>query len=127
MFGTTITRHGAAVQTGDFRLGTGTSERLRLVVVGWSLSAVHTAGFRPFLGRGLGDPVLENDDQRMTGSLDTRDNGLTAARLMLALTVVVSHSFTLTGGQAEPLVAETGQVSLGILAVLGFFVCPATW
>lgn len=57
----------------------------------------------------------------MTASLHTRDNGLTAARLMLALTVVVSHSFTLTGGLAEPLVAETGQVSLGILAVLGFF------
>ena len=55
-----------------------------------------------------------------TGSLHTRDNGLTAARLMLALMVVVSHSFTLTG-LTEPLVAETGQISLGIIAVLGFF------
>ena len=51
---------------------------------------------------------------------DRAGNGITAGRLLLALTVIVSHSFALTG-QVEPLVAETGQTSLGFLAVLGFF------
>ena len=50
----------------------------------------------------------------------TAQNGITAARLGLALLVVVSHSFVLTG-HLEPLVAETGQLSLGFAAVLGFF------
>ena len=51
-----------------------------------------------------------------------RDNGITAARLGLALLVIVSHSFMLSGHGPEPLVRETGgQVSLGFLAVLGFF------
>jgi peptidoglycan/LPS O-acetylase OafA/YrhL len=51
---------------------------------------------------------------------DPRQNGITAARLGLALVVVVSHSFTVTG-HAEPLVNETGWVSLGLVAVIGFF------
>lgn len=51
---------------------------------------------------------------------DKTGNGITAGRLLLALTVIVSHSFALTG-HVEPLVAETGQTSLGFLAVLGFF------
>ena len=47
-------------------------------------------------------------------------NGITAGRMILALMVVASHSFTMAG-LTEPLVAETGQVSLGLLAVYGFF------
>lgn len=58
------------------------------------------------------DPALEGAG---------RDNGITAARLGLALLVIVSHSFAMID-QLEPLVGETGgQVSLGFLAVVGFF------
>jgi peptidoglycan/LPS O-acetylase OafA/YrhL len=54
------------------------------------------------------------------GALLDRDNGITAGRLVLALMVLTSHSFSLTGFN-EPLVLETGQVSLGLIAVYGFF------
>lgn len=50
----------------------------------------------------------------------TTHNGITAGRLLLALTVVISHSFAVTG-HLEPLVAESGQLSVGFLAVVGFF------
>jgi peptidoglycan/LPS O-acetylase OafA/YrhL len=49
-----------------------------------------------------------------------RDNGITAARLGLALVVIASHSFGLTG-HLEPLVNETGRFSIGLVAVIGFF------
>ena len=40
----------------------------------------------------------------------------------MALLVIFSHSFVLSGHISEPLVAESGdQVSLGFVAVLGFF------
>ena len=52
-------------------------------------------------------------------SIETRDNGITAARLGLALMVVVSHSFTLGGFGAEPL-SWTGG-SAGFVAVIAFF------
>lgn len=53
---------------------------------------------------------------------DPRRNGITAVRLVLALVVLVSHSFLIGGYSAEPLVRESGNtVSLGIVAVLGFF------
>lgn len=55
-------------------------------------------------------------------AFDPRDNGITAARLALALTVVVSHSVARGGFGLEPLVVEShGHVSLGFLAVIGFF------
>jgi peptidoglycan/LPS O-acetylase OafA/YrhL len=54
------------------------------------------------------------------GALLDRDNGITAGRMVLALMVLASHSFSLTGFN-EPLVVETGQVSLGLVAVYGFF------
>jgi peptidoglycan/LPS O-acetylase OafA/YrhL len=50
----------------------------------------------------------------------SRDNGITTGRLGLALVVVLSHSFGLTG-HVEPLVNETGLFSLGFVAVIGFF------
>jgi peptidoglycan/LPS O-acetylase OafA/YrhL len=53
-------------------------------------------------------------------AVGSRDNGITAARLGLALVVVVSHSFGLTGLQ-EPLVNETERFSLGFVAVICFF------
>jgi peptidoglycan/LPS O-acetylase OafA/YrhL len=55
-------------------------------------------------------------------AFDPRDNGITAARLGLALAVVVSHSVSRGGFGVEPLVIEThGHVSLGFAAVVGFF------
>jgi peptidoglycan/LPS O-acetylase OafA/YrhL len=51
---------------------------------------------------------------------DPRDNGITALRLMLALTVVVSHSVVLGGFGVEPLMGH-GLLSAGFAAVLGFF------
>ena len=74
-----------------------------------------SARFRPRLGQ----PTRE-DCSPVHASQSTAQNGITAARLGLALLVVVSHSFVLTG-HLEPLVAETGQLSLGFAAVLGFF------
>lgn len=50
----------------------------------------------------------------------SRDNGITTARLGLALVVVMSHSFGLTGHQ-EPMVNATGRFSIGFVAVIGFF------
>lgn len=51
---------------------------------------------------------------------DPHDNGITAARLGLALMVVVSHVAASFG--PEPLLAEShGRTSLGFLAVIGFF------
>jgi peptidoglycan/LPS O-acetylase OafA/YrhL len=64
--------------------------------------------------------VLPDIRRREGGALLDRDNGITAGRLVLALMVVTSHSFSLTGFN-EPLVLETGQVSLGLIAVYGFF------
>jgi peptidoglycan/LPS O-acetylase OafA/YrhL len=55
-----------------------------------------------------------------SAAIPGRDNGITAGRTVLALLVVVSHSFALAG-QNEPLVVETGHVSLGLVAVYGFF------
>jgi peptidoglycan/LPS O-acetylase OafA/YrhL len=55
-------------------------------------------------------------------AFDPQDNGITAARLGLALTVVVSHSVARGGFGLEPLVQESqGHVSLGFAAVIGFF------
>ena len=55
-------------------------------------------------------------------AFDPQDNGITAARLALALTVVVSHSVARGGFGLEPLVQESqGHVSLGFAAVIGFF------
>jgi peptidoglycan/LPS O-acetylase OafA/YrhL len=55
-------------------------------------------------------------------AFDPLDNGITAARLALALTVVVSHSVARGGFGLEPLVQESqGHVSLGFAAVIGFF------
>ena len=58
--------------------------------------------------------------QSFAASISSRQNGITAGRTFLALIVVVSHSFSIIG-MPEPLVAETGQVSLGLIAVYGFF------
>ena len=55
-----------------------------------------------------------------SAAIPARDNGITAGRTILAILVVVSHSFALSG-ENEPLVLETGQVSLGLVAVYGFF------
>ena len=52
---------------------------------------------------------------------DPRDNGITALRLMLALTVVVSHSVVLGGFGVEPLIGDDRLLSAGFAAVLGFF------
>jgi len=53
-------------------------------------------------------------------AFDPHDNGITAARLLLASLVIVSHSVTLAGLGLEPLVPETGS-SVGFLAVVAFF------
>jgi peptidoglycan/LPS O-acetylase OafA/YrhL len=53
-------------------------------------------------------------------AFDPRDNGITAARIVLASVVIASHSVSLAGLGREPLVAETGS-SLGFLAVIAFF------
>jgi len=74
--------------------------------------AANLAGRRARLGRTRG----------RLSEFDPRDNGITAARLGLALTVVVSHSVSRGGFGVEPLVIEThGHVSLGFAAVVGFF------
>jgi peptidoglycan/LPS O-acetylase OafA/YrhL len=55
-------------------------------------------------------------------AFDPHDNGITAARLALALTVVISHSVARGAFGLEPLVVEThGHFSLGFAAVVGFF------
>ena len=47
-------------------------------------------------------------------------------RLSLALLVIVSHSFILSGTSYEPLLAlSKGELTLGSLAVGGFFVIRA--
>ena len=56
-------------------------------------------------------------------AFDPHGNAITPIRLLLALTVLVSHSFVIGGFGLEPLVVESGYTSsLGIVAVLGFFV-----
>ena len=51
-----------------------------------------------------------------------RRNSFTFLRLLLAMTVVVSHALTLGGFGADPIARWTyGRSSLGSLAVLGFF------
>lgn len=56
--------------------------------------------------------------------IDPTDNGFGAIRLMLAALVIVSHTFELRDGSrvAEPLTRLCHTISLGDLAVDGFFV-----
>ena len=59
---------------------------------------------------------------RRLSAFNPRDNGITAARLGLALVVVASHSVTVGGYGPEPLLEQThGRASLGLLAVIAFF------
>ena len=59
---------------------------------------------------------------RRLSAFDARDNGITAARLLLALAVVTSHSVSVAGLGPEPLLELThGRASLGFLAVVAFF------
>lgn len=51
-------------------------------------------------------------------AFDPRSNSLNAVRLVLALSVVVSHSWALAGAGPEP---ELGEANLGVWAVFGFF------
>lgn len=51
-------------------------------------------------------------------AFDPRSNSLNAIRLVLALSVVVSHSWALGGAGPEP---EVGGANLGVWAVFGFF------
>src|SRR6478609_8476417 len=56
------------------------------------------------------------------GAFDPHSNAITPVRLLLALTVVVSHSVETGGFGAPPLTAETGgEANLGLIAVMGFF------
>ncbi len=55
------------------------------------------------------------------GTIDTRDNGFDTIRLLAAAAVLVSHSFALTAF-AEPLEDLGRGVTLGTMAVGGFFV-----
>lgn len=59
---------------------------------------------------------------RRLSAFDARDNGITAARLGLALVVVASHSVTIGGYGLEPLLEQShGRASLGLVAVIAFF------
>ena len=59
---------------------------------------------------------------RRLSAFNPRDNGITAARLGLALVVVASHCVTVGGYGPEPLLELThGRASLGLLAVIAFF------
>ena len=53
--------------------------------------------------------------------LSAQPNGFNTIRLLAALAVILSHSFSITG-VAEPLESATGQTTLGFLAVGVFFV-----
>jgi peptidoglycan/LPS O-acetylase OafA/YrhL len=56
------------------------------------------------------------------GAFDARSNAITPIRLGLAITVLVSHSFTIGRFGLEPLVAESKfTASAGLVAVLAFF------
>jgi peptidoglycan/LPS O-acetylase OafA/YrhL len=56
-------------------------------------------------------------------AFDPVDNAITPLRLILAVTVLLSHSYVIGGYGVEPLVAESGgTMSVGIVAVLAFFV-----
>jgi peptidoglycan/LPS O-acetylase OafA/YrhL len=69
---------------------------------------------------GKGGPVALT--RRRLASFDSRSNGITAARLVLALTVLVSHSVSLGGFGREPLFeASQRTTSIGFVAVISFF------
>ena len=60
--------------------------------------------------------------RRRLAGFDSHANGITAARLLLALTVLASHSVSLGGFGHEPLFeASHRTTSIGFVAVIGFF------
>jgi len=67
---------------------------------------------------------VPTDDSRNPDQNRERQNQFGLVRLSLALLVLISHCFPLTQGdnQFEPLFAITGRITLGSLAVNGFFV-----
>ena len=68
----------------------------------------------------MGVPSRMGMPQRLS-AFDTRDNGITAARLGLAIVVVASHSVSLGGYGPEPLVELSTGTSIGFVAVIAFF------
>ncbi|WFL78076.1 acyltransferase [Altererythrobacter arenosus] len=63
---------------------------------------------------------MESLQGRTLSSLAGEKNGFDTIRLLAACAVIFSHSFPLTG-RHEPLMALTGQATLGDLAVAAFF------
>lgn len=54
-------------------------------------------------------------------SLEKENNSFGFIRLLLAVSVIVSHSWSIGGFGVEPLAAWSGGTTLGLIAVTGFF------
>jgi peptidoglycan/LPS O-acetylase OafA/YrhL len=60
-------------------------------------------------------------DRTVRSTFDPRSNAITPMRLALALLVVFSHAFPAGGFGPDPLLATTGQLQFGTVAVIAFF------
>jgi peptidoglycan/LPS O-acetylase OafA/YrhL len=60
-------------------------------------------------------------DTSIASVLDKGNNSFGVIRLVLAILVIVSHSWSIGGFGFEPLVITSGGISLGLFAVSGFF------
>jgi peptidoglycan/LPS O-acetylase OafA/YrhL len=65
--------------------------------------------------------MTDAPDRIVRSTFDPRSNAITPMRLALALLVVFSHAFPAGGFGPDPLLAATGQMQLGTIAVIAFF------
>src|SRR5579875_2465757 len=95
-------------------------------------TATHTGILRSSTSSGVPHAVLPKRNgagaearqmpRTLAAALELHQNRITALRLLLALLVLVSHSYLLGGFDPDPVyVLSGGRLALGTLAVVGFF------